>query len=98
MTSPLALYQQLSALHDEMADAAFALDWDKLILLERQSTELTQALQKTRSQIANADERRRTADLIRHIVEKQNRIREEIKVWKDDATPLLAVLNRSQPS
>jgi hypothetical protein len=98
MTSQLALYKKLSVLHDEMADAAFALDWDKLIALERQSAELTLALQKSGIQAADADERLRTADLIRHIVEKQNRIREEIKVWKDDATPLLAVLNRSQPS
>ena len=98
MPSQLALYEQLSGLHDEMADAAFALDWDKLIRLERQSAELTQALQKAAAPAISREERDHTATLIRHIVEKQTLIRDEIKAWREDATPLLAVMNRSRPS
>jgi len=94
MPSQLALYQQLSTLHDEMADAALLLDWDKLIHLERQSAELTQALQNATAPAIAHEEREGTAALIRHIVEKQALIRDEIKAWRQDATPLLAVLNR----
>lgn len=97
MPFQIALYQQLSALHDEMADAALLLDWDKLIRLERQSAELTQTLQKAPLPVAR-EERERTAALIRHIVERQTLIRDEIKAWQQDATPLLAVLNRRSSS
>ena len=98
MPSLLTLYEQLSALHDQMADAAFLLDWDKVGLIEQKSSEITLALQKFESKIASQDERHRTATLIRHILEKQDVVREEIAVWKADVAPLLAVLNRSQPS
>ena len=98
MHSQLARYEQLSALHDQMADAAFALDWDKLILLERQSAEIVLVLQHSSTPIRDQEERRRIAALIQQIVEKQTRIRDEIKVWRDDATPLLATLNSNRSS
>lgn len=98
MPTQLALYEQLSALHETMAEAAFALDWDRLILLEQRSAELTVALQESASQKLSQDEGRVAALLIQRILEKQNLIRDEINVWRGDAQPLLDVLNRSQPS
>lgn len=98
MPKKLALYEQLSVLHDEMANAAFALEWDKLILLEQKSTKLVQLIEQSASAITEQADREHTKTLIQHILEKQALIRDEIKVWKEDATPLLAVLNRSHPS
>lgn len=98
MPTQLALYEQLSTLHKTMAEAAFALDWDRLILLEQHSSELTVALQQSAQQTLNQDEGRVAALLIQGILEKQDLIRDEINVWRGDAQPLLDVLNRSQTS
>lgn len=98
MPSQLALYEQLNTLHEAMAEAAFALEWDRLILLEQRSAELTAALQKSVTQTPLEAERHLAAALIQDILKKQALIRDEIKIWQDDTRPLLAVLNRSQPS
>lgn len=98
MPTQLALYEQLSALHETMAEAALALDWERLILLEQRSAELTAALRESVSQELSQNERHVAALLIQRILEKQNLIRDEINVWRGDAQPLLDVLNRGQPS
>lgn len=96
MSAHLSLYQQLSTLHDQMAEAAFAQNWDGLVQLERKCAELTHALQKTTSVVFSPEERHLAAALIRHILEKQAFIRNEVESWRTDATPLLATLNSTR--
>lgn len=88
------LYKQLAALHDEMAQAAFDLQWDKLQALEQRSAKITQELRAIPSLPLDADTRHETMLLIEHILKQQKAIRDEITQWQTDAKPLLTALSR----
>ncbi len=97
MTSGSSPYKQLATLHDEMAEAAVALAWDKLQVLEQQSAKLISTLQKSGQLPLDADARCDTEKHIQHILKQQKLIRDEITQWQADAKPLLATFSRGAP-
>lgn len=91
----LALYEELAALHQQMLIAAESLDWDRVVELESHSVTLVEALKNLASDISAHPKQKR--ELIQNILAAQEKIREEITVWRSDVAPLLQVIGTKIP-
>lgn len=93
----LALYEELAAVHEQMLAAASALAWDELVRLEMRSAGITRQLAAGPAAPTNAEDRRRTVELIRAILARQAQVREAVSAWRDDVAPLLTAFESHYP-
>lgn len=78
--------------------AAETLAWDDLVAQESTSSQITRQLQALPPVWMDNAQRTRKHELIQHVLEKQERIREEISSWRSDIEPLLQTLARRSES
>ncbi len=90
--SELSLYEELAALHESMLRAAEALDWDRLVELEASSAQLVGSLKSMTTDISTPPGKKR--ELIQKTLAMQEKIREEITVWRSDVEPLLQAFGK----
>ncbi|MES2771136.1 MAG: flagellar protein FliT [Pseudomonadota bacterium] len=96
-TALLALYEQLSAVHDEMLVAVGALDWDRFVLLEQETVHLRERLQQQNgsatatyfSAKTDSSAAQKIRSIIQKILEQQPLIRDEVLAWRTDVKPML---------
>ncbi|MBZ0131677.1 MAG: flagellar protein FliT [Rhodocyclaceae bacterium] len=88
--NPLALYESMSALSAQMAEAAAACDWDKLTGLEKDCAGLASALKACDEPARLSDaERARKSDLIRRILADDAEVRRHAEPWMEQVKQFL---------
>lgn len=88
--STLALYETISGISGDMADAAAAGDWDRLVQLERSIACLRSQLCVEDSHAKlTADERDHKVDLIKRILADDRKIRSYTEPWMEQVRRLL---------
>ena len=80
--SSLALYESMSALSAQMAEAAAACDWDRLAALEKDCAGLARHLETNDTPVRLSDaDRARKMDLIRRILADDAEVRRHAEPW-----------------
>ncbi|MBB4011922.1 flagellar protein FliT [Niveibacterium umoris] len=97
----LALYEKMSGLSAQMAEAARANDWDQVTALEGEITRLRKDLQVQdpveRPAAALSDaERRRKAELIKRILADDREVRRHTEPWLDSVKMMLGGTSRGR--
>lgn len=88
--NPIALYESMSALSAQMAEAAAACDWERLASLEKDCAGLARHLEASGESIRLSDaDRARKMDLIRRILADDAEVRRHAEPWMDQVRQLL---------
>jgi flagellar protein FliT len=91
--STLNLYESMSGLSAQMADAARANDWDRLSTLEHQVSDLREQMVHLDPQAPSASlsetERRRKIELIKRMLADDREVRRHTDPWMDGVRQLL---------
>lgn len=91
--STLNLYESMSGLSAQMADAARENDWDRLTTLEHQVTDLREQMVQQDPQEPSASlseaERRRKIELIKRMLADDREVRRHTDPWMDGVRQML---------
>lgn len=88
--STLAMYETMSSLAAQMAEAARASDWDRLVTLEQDCAGLARHLEAgERPSPLSGEERARKAALIRQILADDAEVRRHTEPWMENVRQLL---------
>ncbi len=88
--SALALYESMSAISAQMAEAAAACDWDRLAGLEKDCAVLARRLEASDETVRLSDsERARKMDLIRRILADDAEVRRHAEPWMEQVRQFL---------
>lgn len=88
--SALALYESMRAISAQMAEAAGACDWERLVALERDCAGLARRLEaQAEAPPLSADERARKAALIRQILADDAEVRRHTEPWMEQVKRFL---------
>ncbi len=88
--SALALYESMSALSGQMAEAAGACDWDRLAALEKDCAGLARRLEGGVEPIALSDgEKARKRELILKILDDDAEVRRHTEPWLEQVRQFL---------
>lgn len=91
--STLNLYESMSGLSAQMADAARENDWDRLTTLEHQVTDLREQMVRQDPQEPSASlsetERRRKIELIKRMLADDREVRRHTDPWMDSVRQML---------
>lgn len=88
--STLTMYETMSALAAQMAEAARANDWDRLVVLEKDCAGLARRLETgERPTPLSGEERARKAALIRQILADDAEVRRHTEPWMENVRQLL---------
>jgi len=86
----LSVYESMSALSAQMAQAAAANDWDRLVMLERDCAGLARRLEAERQPVRLTEtERSRKMALIRRILEDDAEVRRHTEPWMEQVRQFL---------
>lgn len=86
----LAMYESMSAISVQMAEAAAACDWDRLVTLEKDCACLARHLETNGEPIRLTDEEKaRKMDLIRRILAKDAEVRRHTEPWMEQVKQFL---------
>ncbi len=89
--NPLSLYESMGALSAQMAEAARACDWDRLVALERDCAGLARRLEaKGKAAPLTQGERELKTALIRRILADDAEVRRHTEPWMEQVKPFLA--------
>lgn len=91
--STLNLYESMSGLSAQMADAARENDWDRLTTLEHQVSDLREQMVRLDPQEPSASlsetERRRKIELIKRMLADDREVRRHTDPWMDGVRQML---------
>ena len=86
----ITLYEKMSTLAAQMAQAAAACDWDRLVLLEKECAGLASRLEAAgQTTPLAATERSRKAELIRQILADDAEVRRHTEPWMEHVREFL---------
>lgn len=86
----LAMYESMSTISEQMAEAAAACDWDRLVTLEKDCAGLARHLENNVEPMRLSDaERARKMDLIRGILAKDAEVRRHAEPWMEQVRQFL---------
>lgn len=86
----LDLYESMSAISAQMAEAAAACDWDRLVALEKDCASLARHVEETGEPIWLSEaERSRKMELIRRILADDAEVRRHAEPWMEQVRQFL---------
>lgn len=95
--SALAAYESMGTIAAQMAAAAAACDWDRLVALERDCAGLARHLEaQADTAPLTADERARKATLIRQILADDAEVRRHTEPWMEQVKGFLGAGSRQR--
>lgn len=95
--NPLFLYESMGALSAQMAEAAHACDWDRLVALERDCAGLARRLEaEGEAAPLTENEREQKIALIRRIFADDAEVRRHTESWMEQVKPFLGAGTRGR--
>lgn len=86
----LSLYESMSTLSAQMAEAAAACDWDRLVALEQDCADLARHLESNGKSVPLSEaERLRKMQLIRRILADDAEVRRHAEPWMEQVRQFL---------
>lgn len=83
------MYETMSSLSAQMADAARANDWDRLVALEKDCAGLARHLQRVEPLPLTPEERRRKVELVHRILADDAEVRRHTEPWMEHVKQFL---------